>query len=94
MPWVSSVTTLNEMCETFKIDMNVNLFRYFHETQSNAYWQAVRNHGSRSVTWANLDGLRNAGEIEVLSFGDGAVRTNSGNEIINISDVDKNSFRR
>ena len=37
MPWVSSVTTLNEMCETFKIDMNVNLFRYFHETQSNAY---------------------------------------------------------
>ena len=33
-------------------------------------------------------------EIGVLSFGDGAVRTNPGNEIINISDVDKNSFRR
>ena len=38
--------------------------------------------------------LKENREIGVLSFGDGAVRTNPGNEIINISDVDKNSFRR
>ena len=65
-----------------------NLSNGFHNYINIIQWcEGVNLFDILSITKENR-------EIGVLSFGDGAVRTNPGNEIINISDVDKNSFRR